>query len=141
MAPSKSERLKLAAKMYDMNGCENSSNAREALKRLVREEGGVPSDVVCSFTDELKFVTEQDIDDLPWDGASGTIRRCRWCDRLEDGAGPPMRCCGDCKKKGTYIWYCNRECQKVHWKRGPHKTWCRGRDDAMLAMIDKQWNA
>lgn len=135
--PSKSERLKLAAKMYDMN----DGGSREELKRLVREEGGMPSGIVTNMTDQLKYVTEQDIDDLPWDEASGTLRRCRWCDRLEDDQGPAMRCCGDCKKKGEYIWYCNRECQKIHWKRGPHKTWCRGRDDAMLAMMEQQFAA
>ena len=40
-----------------------------------------------------------------------------------------MRCNG-CRVR----WYCSKECQKLHWKRGGHKQECQ----ALLRLLQKK---
>jgi len=120
MAPSQ-KRLKAAAMLYEMY----EPISKEKLKELVRNKRHIQT----NMAEDLKNLTDADIEALPYDDNSGTLRVCRWCDKLDDGEMPSMQCCGNCKKKGTFVWYCNRKCQRIHWKKGPHKTWCLGQPD------------
>jgi hypothetical protein len=43
------------------------------------------------------------------------FRQCHNCDKVIQGS---IRVCSSCKK----VCYCNRECQKAHWKK--HKKSC-----------------
>jgi hypothetical protein len=58
------------------------------------------------------------------------LANCKKCDKSEEKSGD-MKKCSQCKA----VFYCNRECQKAHWKE--HKKHCRGSDPASAARMFK----
>ena len=44
----------------------------------------------------------------------------RFCSNAKCGAKKPSVQCSQCQA----AWYCNRDCQRLHWKRQGHKTEC-----------------
>mmetsp|Transcript_3166 Transcript_3166/g.3572 ORF Transcript_3166/g.3572 Transcript_3166/m.3572 type:complete len:137 (-) Transcript_3166:70-480(-) len=132
MGEARQRGFELATMLFEMNSLELRSgpdSPRAELKKLVRKNQQVPASISTNIDDEdLRLVTEDVIDDLPWDDTSQTIRQCTWCGKFEDKqtTAAPMKCCSACKKGGEFVWYCNRVCQSTHWTKGPHKTWCMG---------------
>lgn len=51
------------------------------------------------------------------DGVGGGVL-CAHCKKA--GSTSTMKACGRCRR----VWYCSRECQKLHWKGGGHKKAC-----------------
>eukprot|EP00751_Fragilariopsis_kerguelensis_P018666 CAMPEP_0170846138 /NCGR_PEP_ID=MMETSP0734-20130129/7974_1 /TAXON_ID=186038 /ORGANISM="Fragilariopsis kerguelensis, Strain L26-C5" /LENGTH=124 /DNA_ID=CAMNT_0011215039 /DNA_START=73 /DNA_END=445 /DNA_ORIENTATION=- len=74
--------------LFEMNSLELRSgpdSPRAELKKLVRKNQQVPASISTNIDDEdLRLVTEDVIDDLPWDDTSQTIRQCTWCGKFED---------------------------------------------------------
>ena len=111
MAPlSKQERLHFAHVLYELM----SPIHKEVLKaRLENGEDLFPR-AVALMTPDLKFrsVTAADIDALPWDEESKTVKRCQWCAAFEAGSSKMQSCTAN----GKTVWYCNASCQRKQTK-------------------------
>ena len=57
--------------------------------------------------------------DVPWTQMCGHCKRIGVIDHETTPEGGLLRC-GGCRM----VWYCNKDCQKAHWKQG-HKEECK----------------
>jgi hypothetical protein len=78
----------------------------------------------CNGAECVALVQQQCIGVMDPDKAPGElIVKCEKCDKREGKSGDAKKC-SRCKA----VFYCNRECQKAHWKK--HKKHCHDFDPA-----------
>ena len=100
------ERLHFAHVLYELKDPIHKDVLKHALEN--GEEVFPPS--VARMTANLKFsaVTAEDIDALPWDEESRTVKRCQWCASFACKDGEMIS--GTEVQTGKRIWFCNGSC-------------------------------
>jgi MYND finger len=79
---------------------------------------------------EVSFAKPQEQMELPYMGRVGTFRSCSNCDiDLQDGQGDV---CARCE----IAYYCSKDCQVQHWKKGHKKECVRGRGAVVGPLYD-----